>query len=303
MGSVGDFFKFPLVPILDLATRKYIAGAKLEDALAITQCFQNVGCLTTVGFWSSPCDDFRRNILLENYRALTGLSLAQPGSCLSVNFAHCKMLGDLNSRVLETLVSIGQERGVHIQLDASGHVMAQRMWDEIEVLIKKGGYLGGTLPARWKRSLDDASRLKNSNLRLRLVKGKRPDPNEKDRRSKNHSEIRQIFLNLVERLAGRKSPVVVATHDFRLAQESLIYLQRSSTPCELELLYGVPTLKLFRWAKKMGISVRFYIPYGKGILPYSVSDFPRNPRLIGRFLKDAFMNESQIDQIQKLISI
>lgn len=289
MGSVEEFFKFPILPILDLATRKYIAGHKLEGALAISRDLQNKGFLTAVGYWSNLSEGVSRNILLENYRALTGIAQTRFGSCLSVQFTTCKMPSDSNNRTLETFVAMGQDRGVLIQLDSLGHAIAQRMWDEVEVIVKRGGYLGGTLPSRWKRSLEDASRVRDLNLRLRLVKGKRLDPSERGGGRISYSEIYQNFLKLIKCLAGRKNPVIVATHDFQLAQESLIYLQRTSTPCELELLYGVPSLNLIRWAKKIGVPVRFYIPYGKGVLPYSLSDFPRNPRLLWWFIKDAFI--------------
>jgi proline dehydrogenase len=78
----------------------------------------------------------------------------------------------------------------------------------------------------------------------------------------------------------------VASHDVPLAAEAVSRLRRAGTPCELELLYGMPLTRSLRWADTSGVPVRIYVPYGRGYLPYAVSQLRRNPRLLWGLLRD-----------------
>jgi proline dehydrogenase len=80
--------------------------------------------------------------------------------------------------------------------------------------------------------------------------------------------------------------VAVASHDVPLAAESIARLRAAGTPCELELLFGLPMTASLEWARENGAAVRIYVPYGKGYLPHAVSQLRRNPRFIWWILKD-----------------
>jgi proline dehydrogenase len=102
--------------------------------------------------------------------------------------------------------------------------------------------------------------------------------------------MREGFLAVIDRLAGRASHVAVATHDAPLARESLARLRKKNTPCELELLYGLPLKPARRAAQETGVSVRMYLPYGHGWVPYCISQVYEHPRILWWVLKDLFFH-------------
>ena len=96
--------------------------------------------------------------------------------------------------------------------------------------------LGLVIPGRWLRSLDDADWAVERGVRVRVVKGQWPDPAAPDR------DLRQGFLEVIDRLAGRARHVGVASHDVPTAAEAIRRLRAAGTSCELELLLSLPTV-------------------------------------------------------------
>jgi proline dehydrogenase len=140
--------------------------------------------------------------------------------------------------------------------------------------------LGCTLPGRWRRSLPDADRAIELGLRVRVVKGEWAGPGN------DETDPREGFLRVIDRLAGRAVHVAVATHNPLMARHSLRSLKNSGTPCELELLYGLPQQPLLEIARDFGVRARMYVPYGHAGLPYRLKEALRKPRIIGWFLHD-----------------
>jgi len=94
-------------------------------------------------------------------------------------------------------------------------------------------------------------------------------------------------MKVVERLAAGGAPhVAVATHDARLADKALDCLKGAGTSGELELLYGLPHSAMLNLARRRGVTTRIYVPYGYAGLPYQLKEVPRNPRILGWFLRD-----------------
>jgi proline dehydrogenase len=101
-------------------------------------------------------------------------------------------------------------------------------------------------------------------LTVRVVKGQWVDREVPER------DPRAGFLEVIDGLAGKAKGVAVATHDPQLARESILRLQASSTPCELELLFGLPVRRVLPVAAELGVPVRYYVPYGSAWLPYAL---------------------------------
>jgi proline dehydrogenase len=116
---------------------------------------------------------------------------------------------------------------------------------------------------------------------VRVVKGEWADPREPGR------DRRQGFIEVVGCLAGRASEVAIATHDASLARESLARLQAAGTPCELELLNGLPRRELIPLAQEFSVLVRIYVPFGIAWRPYALSKLGQNPRIMWWLLQDA----------------
>jgi proline dehydrogenase len=115
---------------------------------------------------------------------------------------------------------------------------------------------------------------------VRVVKGQWVDPDWPD------IDLREGYLAVIDRLAGRARHVAVATHDPPLALEALKRLQAAGTSCEMELLFGLPMKAAMKVAAEAGVRVRLYIPYGESWLPYAFSQMQKNPRIIWWVIRD-----------------
>lgn len=139
---------------------------------------------------------------------------------------------------------------------------------------------GVALPARWRRSVDDAGALREKDCRIRVIKGEWADPQN------DPEDPAEAFLDVVRALAGRTAPVEVATHDPRLAEAALVILAASGTPAELGQLRGLPQRRSRAVALRHKVPVRYYYPYGPGWWPYAIEQALRKPYLPVWALRD-----------------
>jgi proline dehydrogenase len=148
-------------------------------------------------------------------------------------------------------------------------------------LVPRHPRLGCAIPGRWQRSLRDVDRVVELGAQVRVVKGQWADP--------EHPEIdlREGFLAVVDRLAGRARHVAVATHDAPLARAALGRLIDAGTPCELELLFGLPMRGARQVAQDLGVRTRVYVPYGASWVPYALRWVRQNPRVLWWVLADS----------------
>ena len=139
---------------------------------------------------------------------------------------------------------------------------------------------GFALPARWRRSLADAAAFRDTSARIRVVKGEWADP------AGDEADVTANYLRLVASLAGRARPVAVATHDPDLAERALTLLLAADTPCEIEQLRGLPSRRTTAVARRLGVPVRVYVPFGPGWWPYALDKALARPYLPAWMIRD-----------------
>jgi proline dehydrogenase len=267
--------KAPLYAVARIAARSYIAGDRLEDALAVARRLRGRDLLTTLGYWDGP-NESADKVLAAYSATIDAIAATEQDAYLSIklpslNYSH------------EVLAKIGRrarELGVRLHFDAMAPESVDRTWQTIIDSLPAGSDLGCTLPARWQRSAVDADWAVENRMAVRVVKGQWPDP-ERD------VEPIAGYLAIVDRLAGRARAVAIATHNAALAEQSLQRLHAAGTPVMLELLYGLPSRRLIEIARRLGVRVRVYVPFGSAYLPYCLGELKKNPRIAWWLLRDA----------------
>lgn len=247
---------------------RYIAGPELSDAIAISRRLAQKGWSSTICPWEG-LDDPPAWVAQNYERALHAIKAAELDCYLSIKVPA--MNYDLGR--MKHLMSTAQDFGIRLHFDSLSPDTAERSLKLFEQCLTTYDNLGFTLPARWRRSLDDARHLREFSVPLRVVKGQWGDP--------HHHELdpRVQFLKIMELLAGRTAPVAVATHDSKLAQRAIQRLQADGTPCELEQLFGLP-LHTIRAGQELGVNIRVYVPYGYAWLPYSLNQVRKRPIIL-----------------------
>ena len=263
--------------LMGIVSRKYIAGPTLDDAARVGQLLAARGYWLTLGYWNSSEDS--ADSVLETYLASCA-SLARVGGrgYLSIKIPAL----DYDSEKFRLLECTSRQSGVPLHFDALETANASAMFDFIaDHVARSGDDTGCTLPGRWRRSLRDAERAIDLGLIVRVVKGQTPDPADPAR------DPRVGYVEVVRALAGRAKRVRVATHDPVLARQSLTILKAANTPCELELLYGLPVGGQVVLAEELGVPIRVYVAFGHAFLPYALASLRRHPDAVFRLLKEA----------------
>jgi proline dehydrogenase len=267
----------PLMPLLGAAARAYVVGPELADAVARARSLSAQGAASTICFWDAPEDEPAR-VAQRYLDTLRAIARANLDSYVSIKAPSLAFDAELVAAIAQEARSLGV--GVHF--DSLGPEAADRTFDLMEDARRLGTKLGCTLPGRWRRSVADAERAARLGLNVRVVKGQWADAHEEG------ADPRQGYLGVIEALAGRARRVAVATHDPVLASGAIRTLQAAGTPCELELLFGLPSRAALEVGRKLGAPVRFYLPYGHAWLPYGVRQAARNPRILWWMLRDAW---------------
>jgi proline dehydrogenase len=261
-----------------LAARRYVVGPELAGALAACDRLAARGLRTVVCRWSAEAD--RPPLVAERcLAAIDALARSERDTYLAVK-AHA--LGFSRELVLR-IVARARPGQIPIHFDAQKHELNDAIWRlvaEAAALSPGAGRIGCTLPGRWRRSRVDAERAAALRLRVRVVKGQNPDP------TPGAPSPAAGFLDIVEALAGRAHHVAVASHDAPLVRRSLETLRAAGTPCELELLHGLPFAPALREAMRLEVPVRIYLPYGDPALPYHYSHLRGDYRIVGWLLED-----------------
>ncbi|HYS21683.1 MAG TPA: hypothetical protein VEO73_11405 [Gemmatimonadales bacterium] len=263
------------------AARAYVAGSDLSDALRVCRTLSPRGLAGTICPWNGE-DDSPRQVADACLAALDGLGREDLDCTLSIKAPALGFSRDLLGELLEA----AQRSRIGVHFDALTADAADETFALIETGIRQWHDLGCTLAGRWRRSPADGERAITLGLRVRVVKGQLPDPDAPD-----HEE-RVGFLAVVDRLAGRARHVAVATHDASLARAALGILVAAGTPCELQLLYGLPMERGLQVARACGVPVRIYVPYGRAWVPYCLSQARRNPRILWWTVRDSLLGRS-----------
>ena len=234
------------------------------------------GLAATVGYFQAESDS--PDTIVAACRAV--MQHMGPGAAPARLSVKAPPLGFCAAR-LRTLAEAAAAADMRLMFDAHAPADADATLAAVEVLLPDFPGTGCVLPARWRRSLSDADHWRDTSAPIRVVKGEWRDPGA------DAEDIDAAFLALVSRLAGRAAPVAVATHQPALAERALDLLIAAGTPCELEQLRGLPRRRTVAAARRRGVPVRIYIPFGPDWWPYAIDKALARPHLPLWMLRDA----------------
>jgi proline dehydrogenase len=263
-------------PLLRQASRSYVVGPDLSDALRACSSLHAQGVSSTVCFWDSG-DDSPDDVARAYSAAIQACAQERLDSYVSVKAPALRFSPDSCAALAEQV----RRHAIGIHFDSLGPEVADRTFELLGELAPGRGSIGCTLPGAWRRSPADAGRAVELDLRVRVVKGQWPDPEAPV------TDLRKGFLDVVGQLAGQARHVAVASHDPVVVRAALERLRSAGTPCELELLFGLPARHVLPVAQDLGVRVRMYVPYGHAWLPYALRQVRKNPRIAFWVIRDS----------------
>jgi proline dehydrogenase len=263
--------------LISRMTASHLAGPGPEDAARVGKEAAALGWASTLGYWDKPNSTPAE--AAEIYRRALAL-VAEAGHPCYLSIKVTAFAFDQG--ILMDLLERGREKNIRVHIDAMDPEYAQRTFGMIERALATHRNLGCTLPSRWRRSVDDARRVIEYGIPVRVVKGQWGDPDAPGRNA------RTGYIEVIEGLTKGAALVAVATHERQLGSQAMELLTQAGTACEMEQLSSLPQ-NCVSAAKALGVPFRVYIPFGFPSLPYDIWQMRTRPQIIGWVLRDALL--------------
>jgi len=262
--------------------RRFIAGETLDEAIAAARAIQAGGMNVTLDQLGESVTtisgaDAATRIYLQTVDAIVlagverniSLKLSQLG--LNIDRATCT---DNLRRILEA--SRPHDFFVRIDMEESSTVPAtlevfQSVWDQ------GSRHVGLVLQSALYRSEEDARRLSDAGVRIRLVKGAYKEPKSVAYQKK--ADVDAAFVRIMDQLLRTGTYPALATHDPAIidAAKRMAAANRiGNDRYEFQMLYGIRR-DLQAALVAEGFRLRLYVPFGTQWFPYFMRRLGERP--------------------------
>ncbi|MCS6936374.1 MAG: proline dehydrogenase family protein [Candidatus Bipolaricaulota bacterium] len=269
------------------AARRFIAGERLSDAIAVVHELNRQKILATLDHLGENTTNEREAIAAaDEYLAIldaiartkvqseVSLKLTQMG--LDIRYELC--LQNLR-RILER--ARAHQNFVCVDMESSAYT--DRTLDLYEALRREGfDNVGPAIQAYLRRSERDLERLIEWGVRVRLCKGAYQEPPSiafARKRDVDANYIKLLEMLFSPRAQERGVYPAIATHDEKIIRWAIDYVREHKIPkdrFEFQMLYGIRRDLQLRLAQE-GYRVRVYVSYGTHWYPYFMRRLAERP--------------------------
>lgn len=284
----------PLVPraIVGRVASRYVAGEKLEDALAVVERLSAEGAMATLDLLGEEvAERSKATAAADEYvRMLDAIAARGLPSNVSIKLTSLglKIDADFCRDNVERIVAAAAGHGNFVRIDMEDHTTTDRTLAIYRQIFARHQNVGVVFQAYMRRTLADIAALPPAGANVRLCKGIYIEPRAVA--WKGYETVRMNFLRALEKLLVAGVYVGIATHDEHLACGAVALVDRLQVPrerYEFQMLYGVdPELRQILISG--GHRLRVYVPYGRDWYPYSTRRLRENPEVATHVLKGMF---------------
>ena len=283
----------PLVPrpVVRHFADRYMAGEKLEDAVAAVRRLNERGVMATIDvlgeFIRAPEEAEATATAYE--RVLDAIAAERLDANVSVKLSALGIEIDpaVADRTLARVLACAERHGIFVRIDMEHSGLTDRTLRVYRGLREAGHHgVGVVLQSYLRRTMDDVHALADLTPNVRVVKGIYIEPEEIAYR--DPAAINGNFVRAVDGLIADGSYVAIATHDRALITEILALLDRriaSRESYEFQMLLGVAEDVRHRLVAA-GHRMRVYVPFGQAWYAYSVRRLKENPSIAGYVARD-----------------
>jgi len=279
----------PLVPkpLVWRFSRRYIAGAGLEDAFRTASELNDAGCTATIDVLGEDSTDIGevRSAVDLYLQAIRGIHERSLRCGISVKLSELGLRFDVEQcrEAIGTLIAsaAGHDRFVRIDMEDSS--VTSVTLDTYRAMRQEFDNVGIVIQACLRRSAKDiADLMREGPTDVRLCKGIYIEPEQIA--FTDPDEIRSSFNNLLEQLfEGGARRVAIATHDPQLVAHAEALIAKMAVGrdrYEFQMLLGVAG-NLRDELVARGHPMRVYVPFGDRWYPYSMRRLRENPNIAG----------------------
>jgi proline dehydrogenase len=263
-------------------SRRFVPGEAVDDFLRASEEANGLELTVTGNYLGEAEHDERtaRDAVAAYLQILDGIKAKNLEGNISVKPTQVGLeIGkDFFKDNVRELLERAKEADVFIRLDMESSDWTQITLEAFEELWAEGyNEIGTVLQSYLRRTMDDALRMNELGVRVRLCKGAYAEPEEvafqeREEVDGNYVEVSKVLLK------GGKFPAL-ATHDEDIINELKAFVTAEGIPLEsfeFQMLHGVRR-DLQQQLRKEGYNVRVYIPFGESWYPYLMRRLAERP--------------------------
>ncbi|MFO8173923.1 MAG: proline dehydrogenase family protein [Longimicrobiales bacterium] len=193
---------------------------------------------------------------------------------------------------LRPLLDRAREADVFVRWDMESSEWTQATLEPFEEMWAEGYHnMGVVLQSYMRRTMDDARRMNEMGVRVRLCKGAYVEPPEVAFQDKK--EVDRNFVDVSRVLLTDGNFPALATHDEDIIHTLKEFVKEKGIGLdtfEFQMLHGVRR-DLQQQLRQEGYNVRVYVPFGGSWYPYLMRRLAERPAnlifLVGNVIKDS----------------
>jgi proline dehydrogenase len=261
---------------------RFVAGLSVEDAVAVCRRVNGEGISVSLdSLGESVADESEARAAAEVYhRVLDAIAVGGLNANVSLKLTQMGMdiRPELAEEIVAGIVEHAARAGTFVRVDMESSAYTEATIAMTERLYTRfPGAVGTVLQAYLYRTEQDTERLLKQGIRIRLCKGAYKEPAEVAFPRK--AEVDGNYVKLMKRMATSGVFCGIATHDERIVDEMLRFLEENGVArnaFEFQMLYGIRR-DLQRRLAKAGYGVRVYVPFGTAWYPYFMRRLAERP--------------------------
>lgn len=279
-------------PLAKPLVRRFVAGVRLEEAIANVQKLNAAGMTATLDYLGESVHSAAEaGAAATQYIALLH-AIERAGVQCNASLKPTQMGLDvepaLGARNIEKIVAQAGQFGNFVRIDMEGSAYTQATLDLFGELYQRHQNVGVVIQAYLYRSEADIQALNRLGARVRLCKGAYNEPASVAFPDKADTD--KNFVKLMQLLLSEGNYPGIATHDEQMIEATRAYAsQRGIAPdrFEFQMLYGIRR-DLQEQIVRDGYRLRVYVPYGEQWYPYMMRRLAERPANIMFVLSGVF---------------
>jgi len=273
--------------------RRFVAGARTDDALRVTRALVQDGLAVTLdNLGEDTVTPEQATAVRDEYLNLLELLAAAgltPATEVSVKLSALGQTFDeqLAYDHARAICVAADTAGTMVTLDMEDHTTTDSTLDILLKLREDHPSTGAVLQAYLRRTESDCRQLAGAGSRVRLCKGASREPESVAYQSAH--DVDRSYVRCLNILMSGAGYPMLATHDPRLiaiGEDRARWFDRGPDRFEFQMLYGIRPEEQARLVGD-GYTVRTYVPYGDqwyGYLMRRLAERPANLAFFARAL-------------------
>ncbi len=274
---------------------RFVAGMTVEAALTAAEEMNREGLAVSLDSLGESVTDAEHAHQSASvyHQMLDQIATRKLNANVSVKLTQLGLDFDpaLAEQILAGMIVHADEVGSFVRIDMEGSALTEATLTLTERLHRLWpGRVGTVLQAYLYRTADDARRLVEQGIRIRLCKGAYQEPAAiafRDKRDVDRNyEALMLYLSTSGVFCG------IATHDEALIRRLCRFFEERGLPktlFEFQMLYGIRR-DLQRKLAAQGYGVRVYIPFGPEWYPYFMRRLAERPANVFFLARNFFRN-------------